>query len=495
MSSAIFFGCRPLTRPPARRPVRRMVLARMTAFRIAASRSRLSAGFPCGDWRKWGSFASSAGLAWGPGRPCLFRDGKEAIVAAEPIRVNQRADSSPIDPSGGERNRRLSSKWPSAAMSKVERVRLVRQTMWSEADAIDRAADIAGPAAADAAERIAACRGCVVITGVGKAGLIAQKLVATFASTGSPAHFLHPSEAMHGDLGRVRADDLVIALSNSGRSEEVLRVAPLLRDQASGLIALTADNANPLSEFADLVVPIGKHAEACPNGLAPTSTTTVMLAVGDAMAVLASRLRGFSREDFGRFHPGGALGRKLTRVDQIMRPLTQCRIAEDTISVREAIRVSGGPRRCGAVMLVDRQSRTLSGIFTDSDLARLLQSRREANLDDCIGEHMTRSPIFLTSGAPLGEAVDCLSSRRISELPVVDAERRPIGMIDVTDLIAAGDLSPAAVSDGPIHGSQHGRPRDPVSVVPAEDSGERVGDLVVPFRPRHRSQRETTSED
>ncbi|WP_404304670.1 KpsF/GutQ family sugar-phosphate isomerase [Neorhodopirellula lusitana] len=327
------------------------------------------------------------------------------------------------------------------SLPQIERIRTIRDTMLAEADAIRLASEKASGAAVEAAQRIAACQGSIVLTGVGKAGWIAQKIVATLASTGSPAHFLHPSEAIHGDLGRVQSNDVVIAFSNSGRSEEVVRVCQYLKNQASELIAITATENNPLAEMADLVVPMGNHPEACPNGLAPTSSTTVMLALGDAIAMLASKLNGFAANDFAKFHPGGALGRKLANVDDIMRPIEQCRVAADSLSIREAIRGESSHRRSGAVMLVDADQ-CLTGIFTDSDLVKLLQQRQEMDLDRNIADVMTRGPVVVQSGQLLGEAVSILSERHLSELPVVDDRNRPLGMIDITDLIAAGDIQP-----------------------------------------------------
>ncbi|WP_184308505.1 KpsF/GutQ family sugar-phosphate isomerase [Aporhodopirellula rubra] len=337
-------------------------------------------------------------------------------------------------------NRTPDSHFASGALSQVERVRIVRDTMFAESDAIRAAASVASTAAVEAATRVAECSGSVVLTGVGKAGWIAQKIVATLASTGSPSHFLHPSEAIHGDLGRVQKNDIVIAFSNSGRSEEVVRVCEFLKTQADCLIAITADDANPLAEMSNLVVPMGRHREACPNGLAPTSSTSVMLAIGDAIAMLASQIRGFGPQDFAKFHPGGALGRKLSSVDDVMRGLHECRISQDTLAVRDAIAASSPERRSGAVMLVDANQK-LTGIFTDSDLVKLLQRRQENSLDRPIEEVMTRTPISIPSGTSLGGAVAILSQRHISELPVIDEHGRPLGMIDITDLIAAGDIA------------------------------------------------------
>jgi arabinose-5-phosphate isomerase len=326
----------------------------------------------------------------------------------------------------------------------IERLRALREIVAAEGDAILSAAARLSPDAVTAAEMTAQCNGCVVVTGVGKAGLVGQKLVATLASTGSPAHFLHPSEAVHGDLGRVRDCDLVWAISNSGRSEEVVRIAPHLRQNSCGLISITATEDNPLAAASDCVVSIGKHDEACPNGLAPTSSTAVMMAVGDGIAMLASMLRSFTPQDFARFHPGGSLGRKLAKVDQIMRTVDVCRIASTKDSIRDAmVSSSKSGRRTGAVMLVN-QDGVLAGIFTDSDLARLLEQRDDKALDEPIGNRMSVQPTTTTSDTLLQDAIAIMSRRRISELPIVDSQGRPLGLIDITDLVAQTDAT-----DGP----------------------------------------------
>ena len=324
----------------------------------------------------------------------------------------------------------------SAPASLLERLRLLRSHVSTEGQAIVSASSSLGPEAVVAAELTAACEGCVVVTGVGKAGLVGQKLVATLASTGSPAHFLHPTEAVHGDLGRVRKCDLVWAISNSGRSEEVVRIAPHLRANSSGLISITADHDNPLAVASDCSVAIGKHEEACPNGLAPTASTAVMMAVGDGIAMLASQLRSFTAQDFARFHPGGALGRKLTDVDHVMRPLAVCRVASSGVSIRAAmVATSQSGRRTGAVMLVDEHGK-LAGLFTDSDLARLLEAREETALDAAIDSRMTVNPSTALSGSQLQDAMALMSQRRISELPVVDDQSKPVGLLDITDLVS-----------------------------------------------------------
>lgn len=324
----------------------------------------------------------------------------------------------------------------------VERLRAVRQAVAAEGRAILAAAAGLSTETVRAAEMTAACDGCVMVTGVGKAGLVGQKLVATLASTGTPAHFLHPAEAIHGDLGRVRPQDLVWALSNSGRSEEVVRIASQLKRQSSGLVAITAMGDNPLASAADCVVAYGCHDEACPLGLAPTSSTAVMMAVGDAIALLSSRLRAFTAQDFARYHPGGDLGRKLAPVDRVMRPLSACRTASPGDTVRAAmVAPNREGRRSGAVMLVGDDGR-LAGLFTDSDLARLLEARRDRALDDSVGCHMTRHPVTILHGELLRDAIALMSHRRLSELPVLDADGRPVGLLDITDVIALGDGDP-----------------------------------------------------
>ena len=287
-----------------------------------------------------------------------------------------------------------------------------------------------------AVEQILRLRGSLIVTGIGKAGLIGQKLAATFASTGVRAHFLHPAEAFHGDLGRLHADDLVLALSQSGETAEVLQLLPALRSMGIEIIAMTASAGSTLGRAAAIVLPLGRLDEACALGLAPSTSTTVMVALGDALALVVSRLRGFGEEDFARFHPGGALGRRLSAVDDHMRPLDQCRLAQANQTVREVVLSSIRPgRRSGAIMLVDDGGR-LAGLFTDSDLARLIERRNDAALDQPIHTVMAQAPTTVCAGERMSAAIEILSERKFSELPVVDRQGRPLGMIDVTDVVA-----------------------------------------------------------
>ncbi|MEX2288649.1 MAG: KpsF/GutQ family sugar-phosphate isomerase [Planctomycetaceae bacterium] len=290
------------------------------------------------------------------------------------------------------------------------------------------------------------CRGSVVVTGIGKAGLIGQKIAATLSSTGTRAHFLHPTEAMHGDLGRLHESDVLLALSNSGETEELCRLLPIVRRMGIPVIALTAGHSSTLGSQADVTVTIGRLREAGPLGLAPTTSTTAMLALGDALALVLSRMKGLTPQDFALFHPAGSLGRHLTTVGEIMRKGDALRIASDTATIRDVfVHLSHPGRRTGAVMLVDNEGR-LSGLFTDSDLARLLEQRRDHQLDRSIAEVMTRDPLTIRPEAMLGEIVEVLSHKKVSELPVVDDDARPVGLVDITDVICQWPPKPATAT-------------------------------------------------
>jgi arabinose-5-phosphate isomerase len=321
------------------------------------------------------------------------------------------------------------------AESEAEGLAFARAVLQIEAEALGRVRDRLDGSIARAAVRIFACRGSVIVTGMGKAGIVGQKLAATLASTGTRAFPLHPAEAVHGDLGRIRAGDVVLALSQSGETDEVLRLVPALKRLGAALVAITERPGNSLGRQADLCIALGAIEEACPLGLAPSASTTALMAVGDALALLVSRMRGFRAEDFALYHPAGSLGRKLMRAEDVMRTGPHVRVARESENIREVfVRLGGARRRTGAVMVVGDDER-LSGIFTDSDLARLFEGRREALLDRPIAETMTRDPVRVHVGATVAEAVEALKARKLSELPVVDRGGRPVGLIDVTDLI------------------------------------------------------------
>lgn len=332
----------------------------------------------------------------------------------------------------------------------AERLIWGREVLRREAASLVELSGRLGDSFAAAVRCLERCAGSVLVTGMGKAGWIGQKISATLASTGTRSHFLHPAEAMHGDLGRIAPGDVVLALSNSGETEEIVRLLPSFRKLQVQLVAITSRSSSTLGRAAAVTIELGALAEACPLGLAPSTSTTAMLALGDALALVLSRARDFRREDFNRFHPGGALGRRTGAVDDHMRPLLECRVASEEQTVRQVYVALGRPgRRSGAIMIVGADGR-LSGIFTDSDLARLFERRRDESLDRPIGEVMTRRPRATVRGTSMGEALELLSRYKISELPVVEDDGRPAGLIDITDLVAPDEESePAGVVPRP----------------------------------------------
>ena len=320
--------------------------------------------------------------------------------------------------------------------SHFEQLRIARGVLTHEGQALVELSRRLDASFCAAVELIRQCQGCVIITGVGKAGLIGQKLVATFCSIGTRSFFLHPTEAFHGDLGCLGTTDVLVALSNSGETEEVLRLLPSLRQAGVPVLAITAGTHSSLGRQADVTLPLGQLTEAGLHGLPPTTSTTAMLAVGDALAIVVAESRGMSPEQFGRLHPGGSLGRRLSSVEDVMRKGDELRVASHSETVRHVLTNLCRPgRRTGAVMLVDEDA-ALSGLFTDSDLARLLEQRRDDQLDRPISEVMTASPITISRTAILAEAVQILSQRRLSELPVIDEACRPVGLLDITDVLS-----------------------------------------------------------
>ncbi|QDV22134.1 KpsF/GutQ family sugar-phosphate isomerase [Aureliella helgolandensis] len=311
-----------------------------------------------------------------------------------------------------------------------------RQILQSEISVLRSVSQGLNDSFARGVELILACRGSVVVCGMGKAGLVGQKLAASLSSTGTPSHFLHPAEALHGDLGSVLPNDVALLLSYSGETEEITRLLPTLGQLTAGSIAITAHASSTLAQAVDVPILLGKHREACALDLAPSSSTTSMMAVGDALALVASEQRGFTRDQFAKFHPAGSLGRRLARIDEIMRPLSDCRLALDSLSVREVmIQVSRPGRRTGAIMLTNDDGQ-LTGMFTDSDLAKLLERSGYTPLEQCIQDVMTRQVQTISPNARVADAAALLASQKISELPVLGPDRTPLGIVDVTDLLA-----------------------------------------------------------
>jgi arabinose-5-phosphate isomerase len=293
----------------------------------------------------------------------------------------------------------------------------------------------------DAVELIVSRSGSVVVTGLGKSFLIGQKISATFASTGTSSHVLHPTDAVHGDLGRVRRNDTVVALSYGGQTEEVVGLVTILRQDDVPVIAVTARTDTHLARLATVTLAIGDVTEACPMNLAPTASTTAMLAMGDALALCVSRRRQFGVEDFQKVHPGGALGRTLMPITAALRlkagdnlPLVRCGATVDE-ALRQVEQFAVGGRRAGAFIIVDNDGR-LAGIFTDGDLRRRIIERRGDALLDTIDQVMVRRPKSLSHTSLVRDAVQLAREYRIDEIPVVDDDNRPIGLVDVQDLIA-----------------------------------------------------------
>lgn len=315
------------------------------------------------------------------------------------------------------------------------RVRHASSIVRQQADAVSHLATSLPPDFDLVVELILNCRGSVIVTGMGKAGWIGQKISASLASTGTRSHFLHPAEAIHGDLGRIGPDDLIMVLSNSGETSEIVTLLPNIAAANVPIVAVTGKQDSTLGQHADLVLDYGKTSECGHLGLAPSTSTTLMLVLGDALALTLSHERQFQPTDFAKFHPGGSLGRRLALVEEIMRPLDQCRTAVENETVRSIyIRNQSESRRSGAVMVLTDRGK-LSGLFTDSDLARLLEKQQDSQLDDAISAVMTHGPLTVQHGTRTEVAIETLACRNISELPVVDAEGKPLGMIDITDVV------------------------------------------------------------
>jgi len=311
-----------------------------------------------------------------------------------------------------------------------------RGVLEAEARAILGITERLGPPFLQAVELIRGCAGQVVVTGMGKAGHIGQKLSATLASTGVRSVYLHPAEAVHGDLGRVGRGDVILALSNSGSTEELVRLLPAFKRMATPVIALTGDAESPLARGADVVLDIGPIEEACPMGLVPTASTAALHALGDALAMAVLRSRPFGTEDYALLHPGGKLGRSVQRVYELMRSGHANPLVLDSAPLAEVVGVmTKTPGRPGAACVVDKGGK-LVGIFTDGDLRR----RVEAGLTDFtvpVRDVMGKHPRCVTPETLVLTAATQMRELKVDQLPVVDAEGHAVGLLDVQDLLAA----------------------------------------------------------
>ena len=319
---------------------------------------------------------------------------------------------------------------------KKDVIKRAKEVLDIEADAIKALKARLGKGFRKAVEIVLKTKGRVVVSGMGKTGIIAQKFSATLASTGTPSLFLHTAEAIHGDLGKVTSDDAVIVISNSGSTEEMRQLLPLLKKIGSKIIAMTGSPKSILAKYSDVVLDVSVEKEACPLGLAPTASTTATLAMADALAVCLLECKGFKEKDFAFFHPGGTLGRRLLlKVEDIMRRGLSNPIVGEERKVSEVL-LKITQARAGSATVVDKGGK-LKGIFTDGDLRRHLETcvdlpRRK------VKEVMTKNPTVVNKEMLAVEALRILREKKIDELPVVDKNKRPVGLLDVQDLLKAG---------------------------------------------------------
>ncbi len=316
--------------------------------------------------------------------------------------------------------------------AKIARARAIVQ---QEADAVRQVGERIDEDFARVVDQIVDLPGRVVTTGMGKAGLIAQKISATFASTGTQSIYLHPAEAIHGDLGRLSTGDLLLALSKSGETEELLRLMAPLKAQGVPVVAITESRDSSLAKHSDTVLELGSIQEAGEMALAPSASTTAMLALGDALALVVQEGKEFGPEDFARFHPGGDLGRRLMKVEELMRTSARNPTVQTGTSVLETLAImTSTPGRPGATSIVDSEGQLL-GFFTDGDLRRLLEAESRRDLRMPIDEVMTRSPLTISPETYANEALGLLHNKRVDQMPVVDDRGNLVGLLDVQDLL------------------------------------------------------------
>jgi len=318
----------------------------------------------------------------------------------------------------------------------MDTIKRAREVLDIEARAIQALKKRIGNNFKEALNLMLKTKGRVIVSGMGKTGIIAQKFSATLASTGTPSLFLHTAEAIHGDLGKVTRDDVVIVISNSGSGEEIKQLLPLLKKIGAKVIALTGNIKSILAKYSDVVLDVSVKKEACPLGLAPTASTTATLAMADALSVCLLELKGFKAKDFAFFHPAGALGKRLLlKVEDIMRTGKGNPIVKENELVSQVL-LKITQARAGCASIVDKKGR-LAGIFTDGDLRRHLETDKNLPRRK-IKEVMTRNPLAVTQEKLAAEAMHILEEKKIDEVPVVDKHRRPVGLLDVQDILRAG---------------------------------------------------------
>ncbi len=315
-------------------------------------------------------------------------------------------------------------------------IKTAQETFHIEADALNKAAERLDQNFLDAIELILNTKGKLIITGVGKSGLVGAKMAATFASTGTSSFFLHPTEALHGDLGMIGKEDLLLAISSSGESEELTKILPHIKRFDIPLIGLTGNPRSSLGSYADVFLDISVEKEACPLGIAPTTSTTLTMALGDALAVALMEHRGFKQEDFASFHPGGALGKKLfVKIKDLMRT-DNLPVIKDTTTLNEAI-LAMSEGKLGTVLIVDAND-TFNAILSDGDLRRALM-QEGFSLEHLAIDYASKNPKSYTNTELLAsEALEIIEEGRIQLLPITTDEGKIIGVLHIHDLINAG---------------------------------------------------------
>lgn len=287
-----------------------------------------------------------------------------------------------------------------------------------------------------AVDLIAKCKGRVVVTGMGKTGIIGRKISATFSSTGTPSIWMHSAEAVHGDLGQVTKNDVLVIISNSGETEETMRLIPIIKRLNAKIIAFTGNKKSTLAKHSDVILDVSIKKEGCPLGLAPMASTTVALVMGDALAACLITRKGFRKEDFAFYHPGGSLGKKLLlKVDDLMRKDGQFPKVKDYLSVKDVL-LNITRMRCGSACVINQQEK-LVGIFTDGDLRRHIKADNRL-LERKVKDVMTKNPTAIGQDKLAVEALRILQDKHIDELPVLDKNKKLVGLLDVQDLLKAG---------------------------------------------------------
>jgi arabinose-5-phosphate isomerase len=319
---------------------------------------------------------------------------------------------------------------------KNDYIAIAKETLQIEAQTLLEAGERLDEGIEKAVKAILGCRGKLVVTGVGKSGLIGAKMAATFASTGTPSFFLHPTEALHGDLGMVGKDDVVLAISYSGESEELSSILPHIKRFDIPLVGMTRNSASTLGRYSDIVIEVNVEKEACPLDIAPTSSTTLTLALGDALAVCLMKARNFQKEDFASFHPGGALGRKLfVKVSDLMRS-EDLPIVDESMPIRQTI-VTISEGRLGTALLIDKEER-LTGLISDGDIRRALM-QEDFSLDAPSKRYATMDPMVIDDSTMLAsDALVFLEEHKIQLLAIVDKQKHIQGVLHLHTLVEAG---------------------------------------------------------